>query len=123
VQSGSVTVHACVAGLSSVFPAASVARTRSSCAPSPRPVYSFGEAHDTNAAPSSEHSNVAPASLAARVRLAEVLVVLAAGPDGIVVCGAVESTVQLQVAGVASIEPDESTARTRSSCAPSARPS
>jgi hypothetical protein len=57
------------------------------------------------------------------VNVADVLVVLAAGPDGIVVCGAVESTFQVHEAGEGSTELDESIARTRSSCCPSARPS
>jgi hypothetical protein len=82
-----------------------------------------GEVHGSNAAPSSEQAKVEPDSLAARVNEAEVLVVLAAGPDGIVVCGAVESTVQVHAAGEPSTLLEESIARTRSSCWPSARPS
>jgi hypothetical protein len=38
VQSGRLTVHACVAGVASVLPATSVARTRSSCAPTASPL-------------------------------------------------------------------------------------
>jgi hypothetical protein len=49
-------VHACVAGLESTLPAASVARTRNVCAPAARPVRSTGEVQAENGAPSSEQS-------------------------------------------------------------------
>jgi hypothetical protein len=49
-------------------------------------VYCRGEEHAANGAVSSEHSNVAPSSLE-KVNDAVVLVVDAAGPEPIVVCG------------------------------------
>ena len=52
------TDHDLVAGVGSVFPAASVALTLNSCLPRARPAYVAGEEHGTNSAPSSEHSNV-----------------------------------------------------------------
>jgi hypothetical protein len=55
-------------------------------------VYSAGEVQASYAAPSSEHSKVEPASLEEKVRVALVLVVVASGPEPIVVSGAVVST-------------------------------
>jgi hypothetical protein len=56
-----------------------------------------GEVQAVKAAPSSEHWKVEPDSLAVKANVAEVLVVVlpAAGPEVIVVLGAVVSIVQL----------------------------
>ena len=116
------TVHVRLAGVCSTFPAASVARIRISCWPTVRPVYSLGELHAVKAAPSSEHSNVAPASPAEKVNVALVLWVLAPGPSSIVVFGAAVSTIQVYVAGVGSVCEAPSTAWTRRVCCPSASP-
>jgi hypothetical protein len=75
----------------------------------------------------SEHSNEEPASSELKVKFAVVSAVLAAGPDSIVVSGAVLSggstTVQLWAAGVASVLPAASVARTLNVWSPSASPS
>jgi hypothetical protein len=74
------------------------------------------------AALSSEHSNVEPASLAVKLKLALVLEVWAGGAAVIVVCGAVVSIVQLCTAGLPSTFPAASIARTRKLCDPAASP-
>jgi hypothetical protein len=89
-----LTVHECEAGVASTLPAASRARTWNVCGPFARPLYVCGLVHAVNAAPSSEHSNVAPASLV-KVKLAELEVLVAPGPVPIVVSGATVSTVQV----------------------------
>ena len=114
-------VHPYCAGVASAFPTPSVARTRNWWVPLARPVYWRGDKHVTNGAPSSEHSNVEPDSLAEKLKLALVLAVAAGGPAEIVVSGATVSIVQLAVAGVASTLPAASVARTRNWCVPSAR--
>src|SRR5919106_1801990 len=55
---GAVTVHSYRAGVVSKFPAASFARTRSTCAPRVRSENCWGETHELYAVPSSAHSNV-----------------------------------------------------------------
>ena len=74
-----------------------------------------------SSSPSSEHSKVAPGSVEEKVKSAIVLSVEAGGPETIVVSGA--TTVQVWMAGVASKVPNVLTARTRSSCCPTSRPS
>jgi hypothetical protein len=55
----------------------------------------LGEEHVAKAAPSREHSNVAPGSSAEKPNVALVLVVVADGtPAPIVVCGVAVSTLQ-----------------------------
>ena len=71
------------------------------------------------AAPSSEHSKVAGVSLAENANVALVAVVVPDGPESIVVFGAVVSIVQFRDAGVASVFPAASFARTANVCAPS----
>src|SRR5688500_13171009 len=89
-------------------------------------MYVAGEVQAANADPSSEHSKVEPASSAEKVNVALALLVVAAGPDTIVVSGAVvsagASTVQLYPAGVASVLPAASVALTWKVWPPSARP-
>ena len=101
-----------VAGVTSVLPAASVARTLNQCWPTARPVYSRGEVHAANAAPSIEHSKSAAGSSAVNVKLALELVVVAGGAVPIVVSGAAVSILQVYMAGVASVFPAASVART-----------
>ena len=69
------------------------------------------------AAASSAHSNVAPASL----EKAKVALVPGVCAEVIVVSGAVVSTVQLWLAGLVSVLPAASVARTRNWCGPAAR--
>ena len=77
-----------------------------------------GELHGAKAAPSSEHSKLAPCSFAEKVKLALVLLVGLAGPASNAVCGGVVSTVQVKTAGVGSTFPARSTARTANVCSP-----
>jgi hypothetical protein len=117
VVSPGCTVHEWVAGLGSTFPAVSVARTANVCAPATT-VYCAGDEQAANAAPSSEHANVASVSVAVNVKLALPLVVVAGGPDAIAVSGATVSTVNVRVAGVPSAFPAASVARTEKVCDP-----
>jgi hypothetical protein len=84
------------------------------------------DTHVSNGAPSSEHSNVTPSSLAEKRNLALVLAVGSAGAESIVVTGGVVSrgfvTFQLWPAGVWSTCPSGSVARTATLCQPTARP-
>src|ERR671915_595182 len=91
------TVIARLAGVASVLPAASVARTSNVCAPLASAAVVCGEVQAANAEVSTRHWNVAPASLEnANVGVASD--VRPFGPESIVVCGAVVSTVQLWLA-------------------------
>ena len=111
VVSGVSTVHVKSAAVASTFPAASIACTWKVCGPTARPVKVVGEVHVANASPSSAHANVEPGSLAEKVKLALLLVVVAAGPESIVVSGGTASTtVQVWVAGVGSTLPASSVA-------------
>ena len=76
------------------LPAGSIARTRKSCAPAASAVYCLGEEQDANAAPSSEHSNVEPCSLAENSKLGAALDELAAGLESSVASGHVCENVQ-----------------------------
>src|SRR5262245_6646156 len=72
------TIHVHVAGVGSLLPVRSTARTANVCVPSPRPLIASGLEHVVNAAPSSEHSNPAMAergSLPLKRNAAAVLVV------------------------------------------------
>jgi hypothetical protein len=114
-------VQLCEAGVASGFPAASLACTENVCEPSASPAYSRGLLQVSKAPLSKEHSNVAPAS-EVNEKLAPAELVVAAGPLVSVVSGAVESIVQAKEAGVASVLPAASLARTEKLCSPSARP-
>src|SRR5918999_1530883 len=122
VVSGGVVsmVQVTLAGVTSVLPSASVARTEKGCSPSARPVSSTGEGHAAYPAPSSEHSKVAPAS-AEKLMIAEVLFVAPDGPASIVVTGAAVSTVHVRLAGVPSMLPASSMACTQKVCEPTER--
>ena len=117
VSGSATTVHAYVAGVSSVLPARSVATTRKVWLPGARSAYSSGDSHSASGSLSSEHSNVDSGSLDMNVKLAMVsIVVWAFGPIRIVVWGSVVSggvmTVHVWLAGVASTFPARSMART-----------
>ena len=84
-----------VDGVVSTLPEASVARTAKLCSPSPSPLYVTGEVHDAIGARSREHSNVEPASVDVKLYWTDVLLVVAGGPDVIVVLGGVSSTMAL----------------------------
>jgi hypothetical protein len=116
------TVQLWAAGLASVLPAGSVARTWKVCGPELRPVYGLGEVQAVKAAPSSEHWKLEPVSLDENVKFAPVLFDSAGGPESIVVCGSEVSTVQLYEAGLASLFPAGSVARTWKLCGPELRP-
>jgi hypothetical protein len=70
---------------------------------------------------SSLHSKVLPASVAVKLKLALVLLVVAAGLAVIVVSGAVVSIVQVKLAGVESVLPAGSVAWTWKVWLPTAR--
>src|SRR5687767_12034227 len=114
VSGAGVTCQLRTAGVRSRLPAASIARTRSWCTPTARPVSWSGETHALYDAPSSEHWKVELASLEENAIVAFGLAVSALGPESIVVCGAVVSggawTVQLYVAAVPSWLPEASVA-------------
>src|SRR5215208_417932 len=91
------TVHFDNDGVESTLPAASIARTANRCGPLASPAYFFGELQRKNERPSSRHWKVA-GSLAEKVSLADVAVVLAGGLAARVVCGGVASIVQAYTA-------------------------
>src|SRR5881227_3241703 len=80
-------VHERVAGVASVLPTASRARTENTCEPSASPAYDLGELHAAQVTLSSEHSNAAD-SLAVKVNVAELDDTVPVGPPVIVVSGA-----------------------------------
>ena len=82
------------------------------CEPSESPVYSFAEVQVCQAPESILHSNVAVASGDVNANVAELVLDGFVGFDVIVVSGAVVSIVQVYSAGVASVLPDVSVART-----------
>src|SRR5687768_6219474 len=100
----SVIVHAKLAGVASTLPAPSIARTANVCGPTARPAYSCGEAHDANAAPSSEHSNSESISFDLNVTVALVAEVVACGLSRSVVSGGT-ATVHTYSTGVSSAIP------------------
>ena len=103
--------------MGSVLPEVSVARTRHACAPMARSTYEAGDAQAPQSAWSSEHSNVAPASVALNSNVAEVDVVVPDGPETIVVPGGL-STVTLAEPDVATL-PARSVARAATRTVPS----
>ena len=116
------TSHVKVTSVASVFPAASVARASSVCEPSARAGVVNGVEQDDQPPPSRSHSKVAGVSVESRPKVG---VAFALGFDGVEpndVFGAVRSTVQACVAGVASTLPAASSARTSNVCAASVSP-
>jgi hypothetical protein len=116
------TVQVRLAGVGSVLPTASVARTCTVWLPSVSPVYVLALVQEANAPASSLHSNVLPASEDANSKVPLVWFVGLVGPEVMVVCGGVASTVQVYVAGAGSVFPAASVALTSNVCAPSVRP-
>src|ERR687895_349980 len=120
---GGVTCQLRTAGVVSMLPATSIARTRSWCTPTAKSMSCNGEMHALNAAPSSEQRKVAPSSLEENTKLALVNCVIVGGVALMVVSGDVVSTiVQTQAAGVGSMLPETSTVRTSNVCRPAPRP-
>ena len=99
VTTGAVvsTVHDQVAGLGSVLPEVSVARTANVCGPAAT-VKEMPDTQVANAAPSCEHWNVEPALVLVNENAAVVAFVKAAGLAVMVVSGTAESTVHVRVA-------------------------
>ena len=116
------TVH--VYAADPALPAASVARTVTVCAPSARPVYrvAVSVSHAVHAAASRRQSIAAGVSLVVNAKSAVVWFVAAAGVVVSVTAGATVSTTKSYAAGLGSVFPTRSTARTSSACPPSARP-
>ena len=104
------------------MPAASVALTENEWLPAAKPVYAVGLVQLAKAPPSSEHWNVEPASDDVKLKLALVTFVGLAGAPVSVVLGAAVSTVQVRVAGVASVFESASVALTWNVCDPTERP-
>lgn len=90
-MTSSSTVQLCVAGVGSTFLVASMAWTENWCDPTVTPEKVFGETQAAQLAASSLHSKLEPDSLEEKAKLAEVEVVVAAGPLVIEVCGGVVS--------------------------------
>ena len=108
-----------IAGVWSLLPAASVARTRRRCGPWPRARYVFGELQACHAPWSSWHSNVLPCS---EEENESVVDFPWTETEVIVVLGATVSTFQVLAAGDRSFVPAESLARTSKVCEPCGRP-
>src|SRR5918992_6180339 len=64
------TVHWCTAGVGSTTPKERFARTSKRCGPSLSPPTKCGDAQDCHSEPSSAHSNVTPAVLEEKVKVA-----------------------------------------------------
>ena len=111
-----------VAGVGSTLPAASMALTPNVCELSLRLEYARGDVQAEYATPSRLHSNVDPASLEEKLTLAEVEFVAAGGADVIVVSGGTSSTTHAWLAGVGSVLPAVSVARTSNAWAPTESP-
>ena len=109
------TVKVTAAAEASVLPAMSVARTLKVCAPSASVSVVKGVTHEAQSPSSTWHSKVASVGseeLKAKVISVDLVRLPSAGPESMVVSGAVASSVKLRVAGVRSSLPARSTART-----------
>ena len=93
------TVHGACAGVRSVLPAASVARTAKRVRPSASPAYACGEPQSVQAPPSRRHSNVESASLDANEKLAVPVATVPLGPVVIVVFGGSRSGIRQRSGG------------------------
>ncbi len=120
--SGSTTSQVRVAGVGSVLPAASIARTRTVRWPGASVGRTSGLAQSVNDAPSRAHSNLTPDSLALNDTDAGPGEMVPAGPAVISVTGGVVSMRQVRLAGVVSVLPAGSVARIRTVCSPSVSP-
>src|SRR5918992_1388730 len=90
------TFQACWAGVVSVFPATSVARTSNVWGPSASGPAGSGLAHAVQAPPSTRHSKVEPGSFAENAKLGVSFTEGSAGAASSVVCGAAVSTVHVR---------------------------
>jgi hypothetical protein len=106
------TVHVCEAGLASVLPAASVARTSNVWLPSVSDPVVCGLLQDVQLPPSMRHSKLEPVSDELNVKVGVALPDGSDGLESIVVFGAVRSIVQVCDAGLPSVLPAWSVART-----------
>ena len=122
VFGGKLTRHVYSAGLPSMLPIGSIARTLKLWMPSVRPAYggSIGTSHSVQAELSSEHSNVESISLAVKVKFAVVAVVTGSGFALMNVSGGT-ATSQMYSAGVSSLSPSGLRAATSNVCSPSIR--
>jgi hypothetical protein len=116
------TVQVWTAGLGSTLPAPSVARTENVWLRSARRPIVSGLEHAAQAPASTLHSNVGPGSLAENSKVGASSLDGSAGASSRVVFGAAVSTVQVWDAGVGSVRPAESVARTSTVWLPSVRP-
>ena len=116
------TVQSRCAGVWSVLPAASTARTSKACGPCARLEWLAGDVQLANAATPSRHWNVAAPSGEANAKDAAVEDVGPCGPPVSEVSGATVSTVHSRRAGLGSGLPAVFTARTSKVCGPCARP-
>src|SRR5581483_5307400 len=103
----------------SVLPAASVARTKIVCEPSFSCAVVCGEPQAANDPESTRHSKLDPDSEEENAKVGVASLVVPAGPESIVVSGAVVSTVNVRESGVESVLPAWSVARTKIVCEPS----
>src|SRR4051812_40101921 len=101
-----------LAGVASRLPAASTARTSRGWLPSVSAELGWGLVQALQLPPSILHSNLVPASGAVKANVGVAALSSAGGGELRVVSGAVRSTVQVWVAGVASGLPAASVART-----------
>src|ERR687895_292200 len=124
----SSTDHSHSAGTGSASRCSLSAVTVRLCGPPAQPVasarsassYVMGDSQNVGRPPSSEQSANASGSSTVNVKVADLLVVAAGGPEWIVITGAVTSpTIQLQTSGSRSTAPRGPFARTSSSCSPS----
>lgn len=114
------TVQVWLAGVPSVFPAPSVPRTWKVCEPLVKVLYVTGEMHALNVEPSRLHAKVLFASVAVKLKVADVEFVKGDGPEAMLVSGGVLSRLALIEAETAELL-DVSTARAVMVTAPSAR--
>ncbi len=112
VVSGAVRsiVQVKLAGVASVLPAVSVARTWKVCEPLTRSLYCLGEVQAAKAALSKLQVKVEPVSLDENVNVAELLLTVPEGPEAIIVSGAVRSTSTVRALEVAEVLPAASVA-------------
>ena len=102
-----------LAGVPSVLPAGSVARTSKVCVASAEDRRIVcGLEHDVQLPPSMRHSKLEPASFELKANVGVVSLDGLGGVESIVVCGAVVSIVHVWLAGLASVFPAASVART-----------
>src|SRR5919106_1377797 len=105
-------VQVCDAGVASVLPAASVARTSKVCEPADRLVKLFGDVQEAKEPLSSLHSKLELPSLEVNEKLGSVSLEGSDGAAVMFVFGAVRSIVHVCEAGLASVLPAGSVALT-----------